>query len=80
MHPSQDGTQKKNFGERIRDCLHYFVFELICETGEKTRNVTNRKKYKRLLAEKETKNTGTKSNIYQFRCGGRPFIGTYGHF
>ena len=55
MHPSQDGTQKKNSGERIRDCLHYFVFELICETGEKTRNVTNRKKYKRLLAEKETK-------------------------
>ena len=55
MHPSQDGTQKKNFGERIRDCLHYFVFELICETGEKARNVTNRKKYKRLLAEKETK-------------------------
>ena len=55
MHPSQDGTQKKNFGERIGDCLHYFVFELICETGEKARNVTNRKKYKRLLAEKETK-------------------------
>ena len=54
MHPGQDGTQKKNSGERIRDCLHYFVFEF-ARPEKKTKNVTNRKKCKRLLTDKETK-------------------------
>ena len=53
MHPSQGGTQKKNSGERIRDCLHYFVFEFT--RPEEKKKVTNRKKLQaRLLAEKET--------------------------
>ena len=62
MHPGQDGTQKKNSGERIRDCLHYFVFEFA--RPEKKQKCYKSEKVQAFTRWEGDKNTGKISNIY----------------
>ena len=62
MHPSQDGTQKKNFGESLRDCLHYFVFKFA--RPEKKQGCYKSEKVQAFTRWEGDKNTYMKSNIY----------------
>ena len=79
MHPSQGGTQKKSSGERIRDCLHYFVFEFTRPEEKKKLQIGKSYKLVYLLRRRQFKYWYEIEYLLVF-SGRRPFIGTFGPF